>query len=57
MAGEITQTQGSVSLECLLGRFIFSVTQMNAGQSQGQSAGQSGEPVGAGREPRPRRAR
>lgn len=27
----ITETQGSVSLESLLGRFIFSVTQMNAG--------------------------
>jgi phospholipid/cholesterol/gamma-HCH transport system substrate-binding protein len=29
--GRITETQGSVSLESLLGRFIFSVTQMNAG--------------------------
>jgi phospholipid/cholesterol/gamma-HCH transport system substrate-binding protein len=28
--GRITETQGSVSLEQLLGRFIFSVTQMNA---------------------------
>lgn len=28
--GRITETQGSVSLESLLGRFIFSVTQMNA---------------------------
>lgn len=28
----ITETQGSVSLESLLGRFIFSVTQMNASQ-------------------------
>jgi phospholipid/cholesterol/gamma-HCH transport system substrate-binding protein len=27
--GRITETQGSVSLESLLGRFIFSVTQMN----------------------------
>lgn len=27
----ITETQGSVSLESLLGRFIFSVTQMNSG--------------------------
>jgi phospholipid/cholesterol/gamma-HCH transport system substrate-binding protein len=27
--GRITDTQGSVSLESLLGRFIFSVTQMN----------------------------
>src|SRR5919202_485703 len=32
--GRITETQGSVSLESLLGRFIFSVTQMNAQQSQ-----------------------
>ncbi len=29
--GRITETQGSVSLESLLGRFIFSVTQMNTG--------------------------
>jgi phospholipid/cholesterol/gamma-HCH transport system substrate-binding protein len=28
--GQITETQGSVSLESLLGRFIFSVTQMNS---------------------------
>ena len=46
--GRITQTQGSVSLESLLGRFIFSVTQMNAGQSQGQSEGQSGSQPGQG---------
>jgi len=32
----ITETQGSVSLEQLLGRFIFSVTQMNA--SRGSDA-------------------
>jgi phospholipid/cholesterol/gamma-HCH transport system substrate-binding protein len=44
--GRITQTQGSVSLESLLGRFIFSVTQMNAGQSQSQSGqGGSGGPA------------
>ncbi|MBK1658320.1 outer membrane lipid asymmetry maintenance protein MlaD [Paracraurococcus ruber] len=36
--GRITQTQGSVSLESLLGRFIFSVTQMNS-----QAATQNGE--------------
>jgi phospholipid/cholesterol/gamma-HCH transport system substrate-binding protein len=29
--GRISETQGSVSLESLLGRFIFSVTQMNSG--------------------------
>ena len=28
--GRITETQGSVSLESLLGKFIFSVTQMNS---------------------------
>jgi phospholipid/cholesterol/gamma-HCH transport system substrate-binding protein len=33
--GRITETQGSVSLESLLGRFIFSVTQMNAQQAGG----------------------
>jgi len=33
--GRITETQGSVSLESLLGRFIFSVTQMNGSQNQG----------------------
>ena len=37
--GRITQTQGSVSLESLLGRFIFSVTQMNANQGQGGGGG------------------
>lgn len=42
--GKITETQGSVSLESLLGRFIFSVTQMNA-QSGGQ--GGSGGPEAA----------
>ncbi len=41
--GRITQTQGSVSLESLLGRFIFSVTQMNtANQNQAQSGGEGG---------------
>ncbi len=41
--GRITQTQGSVSLEALLGRFIFSVTQMNtANQNQAQSGGEGG---------------
>ena len=34
----ITETQGSVSLESLLGRFIFSVTQMNSSQTQQQGA-------------------
>ena len=34
--GRITQTQGSVSLEALLGRFIFSVTQINANNAQNQ---------------------
>lgn len=35
--GRITQTQGSVSLESLLGRFIFSVTQINSNQNQNQN--------------------
>ncbi|RVT96770.1 outer membrane lipid asymmetry maintenance protein MlaD [Rhodovarius crocodyli] len=35
--GRITETQGSVSLESLLGRFIFSVTQLNQPQ-QGAGA-------------------
>ena len=41
----ITETQGSVSLESLLGRFIFSVTQMNGSQSQSQQQG-AAAPVG-----------
>ena len=39
--GKIQETQGSVSLESLLGRFIFSVTQMNSGQ-QAQNQGHQG---------------
>ena len=35
--GRITETQGSVSLELLLGRFIFSVTQMNSSQTQSRA--------------------
>jgi phospholipid/cholesterol/gamma-HCH transport system substrate-binding protein len=42
--GRITETQGSVSLESLLGRFIFSVTQMN---SQNQQQTESGGPAPA----------
>ena len=48
--GRITQTQGSVSLEALLGRFIFSVTQINSGaqnQQGGQGAAQGSAPEGA----------
>jgi phospholipid/cholesterol/gamma-HCH transport system substrate-binding protein len=42
--GQITETQGSVSLESLLGRFIFSVTQMNTQSNQGQEGqGQAGQ--------------
>ena len=48
--GRITQTQGSVSLEALLGRFIFSVTQINAGK-EGQGASEGG---GAGAAAAPR---
>ncbi len=36
--GRITETQGSVSLESLLGRFIFSATQMNTSQPQAAPA-------------------
>ena len=36
--GEITITQSAVSLESLLGRFIFSVTEMNQGRSGDQPA-------------------
>lgn len=43
--GRITETQGSVSLESLLGRFIFSVTQMNANP---QGGGEQGTAAGAG---------
>jgi phospholipid/cholesterol/gamma-HCH transport system substrate-binding protein len=32
--GRITETQGSVSLESLLGKFIFSVTQMNSSKPE-----------------------
>lgn len=41
----ITETQGSVSLESLLGRFIFSVTQMNS-QSSPQPNGAGAERPG-----------
>ena len=43
--GMITETQGSVSLESLLGRFIFSVTQMNTSGNQSGSAQGSGAPA------------
>lgn len=36
--GRITETQGSVSLESLLGRFIFSVTQMNQPAANAEAA-------------------
>ena len=38
--GRITETQGSVSLESLLGKFIFSVTQMNTQQQQREGGGE-----------------
>lgn len=41
----ITETQGSVSLESLLGRFIFSVTQMNSSGNQSGGAQGSGAPA------------
>jgi len=37
--GRITETQGSVSLEQLLGRFIFSVTQLNGARTEGAAPG------------------
>lgn len=46
--GKITETQGSVSLESLLGRFIFSVTQMNASNQGSQTQGQQGHAPAAG---------
>lgn len=43
--GRITETQGSVSLESLLGRFIFSVTQMNsASAAEGGRGGSAATP-------------
>lgn len=50
--GRITETQGSVSLESLLGRFIFSVTQMNASNAApgGETPG-AAAPGGAARAP------
>jgi phospholipid/cholesterol/gamma-HCH transport system substrate-binding protein len=40
--GEITITQSAISLESLLGRFIFSMSQ-GQGQAQGQGAANGGE--------------
>jgi phospholipid/cholesterol/gamma-HCH transport system substrate-binding protein len=42
--GTITETQGSVSLESLLGRFIFSVTQMTTQQTQQNAATPPADP-------------
>jgi len=42
--GEITITQSAVSLESLLGKFIFSVTQMNGNHSDDE---QNGNPAAA----------
>jgi len=47
--GRITETQGSVSLESLLGRFIFSVTQMNSAAPSGTAPASSTEPTPAPR--------
>lgn len=52
--GQITETQGSVSLESLLGRFIFSVTQMNSSGNQGGSPQSGGAPGAAPGTPAPR---
>lgn len=50
--GRITQTQGSVSLEALLGRFIFSVTQINSVNQNQQGQGASGGDGAAAAAPR-----
>ena len=42
--GEIRITQSAVSLESLLGRFIFSVTEMNAGRGAGATEGAAPAP-------------
>ena len=47
--GRITETQGSVSLESLLGRFIFSVTQMNANAAPASGATPAPAPAPAPR--------
>ena len=44
----ITETQGSVSLESLLGRFIFSVTQMNSQQQPQNGGAEQGAAQGSG---------
>jgi phospholipid/cholesterol/gamma-HCH transport system substrate-binding protein len=43
--GKITETQGSVSLESLLGRFIFSVTQMTSNQNAQNGAAATAPPA------------
>lgn len=50
--GTITITQSSVSLEALLGRFIFSVTQMNATNSEQKEGGEEGLAAPAAPAPR-----
>jgi phospholipid/cholesterol/gamma-HCH transport system substrate-binding protein len=50
--GRITQTQGSVSLEALLGRFIFSVTQINSVNQNQQEQGAAPGGGGAAAAPR-----
>src|SRR3954469_11680779 len=50
--GRITETQGSVSLESLLGKFIFSVTQMNGSQSQNQQGEDQQQGAASGAAPK-----
>lgn len=50
--GRITETQGSVSLESLLGRFIFSVTQLNGGGANGAAPAPGTPPAPAAPAPR-----
>ncbi|HYF09156.1 MAG TPA: outer membrane lipid asymmetry maintenance protein MlaD [Acetobacteraceae bacterium] len=45
---QITNTQGAVSLEALLGRFIFSVTELNSGRGGQQPQTPAPEPAPQG---------
>ncbi|WP_376088752.1 outer membrane lipid asymmetry maintenance protein MlaD [Roseomonas sp. CCTCC AB2023176] len=50
--GEIRITQSAVSLESLLGRFIFSVTEMNQNRQGAEGGGNAPAPAPAGGAPR-----
>lgn len=51
--GEITNTEGAVVLEELLGKIIFLATDQGTGQGQGQPGQGAGQPPAAGPGPRP----